>query len=306
MAEISASMVKDLREKTGAGMMDCKKALIEMGGDFEQSVDWLRKKGLAAAAKKSSRVAAEGLVGAYSAGTSAALVEVNSETDFVARNDRFQALVSQISQAAVAVKGDEAALKNALIEGGTVDAAITSLVAVIGENMTFRRAVYLSVTEGVVATYIHNASAPNLGRIGVLVALESTASADALNALGKRLAMHVAASGPIALSINDVDAALLEREKAILMDQAKASGRPAEIIEKMMEGRVRKYYEEVVFLEQGFVMDPSKKVSQIIEDEAKALGHPIRLTAFATYTLGEGIEKAESNFADEVAAQLGK
>ena len=306
MAEISASMVKDLREKTGAGMMDCKKALMEMGGDFEQSVDWLRKKGLAAAAKKSSRVAAEGLVGAYSAGTSAALVEVNSETDFVARNERFQALVGQIAQAAVAVKGDVIALKSAPIEGGSVEEAITSLIAVIGENMTFRRAVCLSVSQGVVSTYIHNASAPNLGRIGVLVALESAAAPEALHALGKRLAMHVAASNPIALSVGDVDPSLLEREKAILMDQAKASGRPAEIIEKMMEGRVRKYYEEVVFLEQGFVMDPSKKVSQIIEEEAKTLGHPIRLAAFTAYTLGEGIEKAESNFAEEVAAQLGK
>ena len=306
MTEISASTVKELREKTGAGMMDCKKALIEMGGDFEQAVDWLRKKGLAAAAKKSSRVAAEGLIGAYSAGTSATLVEVNSETDFVARNDRFQALVSQIAQAANAVKGDETALKTAKVGTETVEEALTNLIAVIGENMSFRRAAYLSVPQGVVATYIHNASAPNLGRIGVLVALESAAPAEALTALGRRLAMHVAASSPVALSVADVDPQLLEREKAILMDQAKASGRPAEIIEKMMEGRVRKYYEEVVFLEQGFVMDPSKKVSQVIEDEAKALGHPIQLTAFAAYILGEGIEKAESNFADEVAAQLGK
>ena len=306
MAEISASMVKDLREKTGAGMMDCKKALIEVEGDFEQAVDWLRKKGLAAAAKKSSRVAAEGLVGAYSAGTSATLVEINSETDFVARNDRFQALVSQIAQAANTVKGNEQALKATSLGSETVEEALTSLIAVIGENMTFRRAAYLSVPQGVVATYIHNATAPNLGRIGVMVALESSAPAEALTALGKRLAMHVAASSPVALSVEDVDAQLLEREKAILMDQAKASGRPAEIIEKMMEGRVRKFYEEVVFLEQGFVMDPSKKVSQVIEDEAKALGHPIKMTAFTAYTLGEGIEKAESNFADEVAAQLGK
>ena len=306
MADVKAEEVKALRDRTGAGMMDCKKALVECNSNVEEAVDWLRKKGLAAAAKKSSRVAAEGLVGAYSSGTSAALVEVNSETDFVARNERFQALVGQIAQAAVAVKGDISALKNAPIEGGSVEEAITSLIAVIGENMTFRRAVCLSVPQGVVATYIHNASAPNLGRIGVLVALESAASPEALNALGKRLAMHVAASNPIALSVGDVDPALLEREKAILMDQAKASGRPPEIIEKMMEGRVRKYYEEVVFLEQGFVMDPSKKVSQVIEEEAKALGHPIRMTAFTAYTLGEGIEKAESNFAEEVAAQLGK
>lgn len=306
MSEISAAKVKDLREKTGAGMMDCKKALVEMGGDFEQAVDWLRKKGLAAAAKKSSRVAAEGLIGAWAAGSSASLVEVNSETDFVARNDRFQEMVGKIAQLAVEAKGDEAILKGLKIEGETVEEALKNLVAVIGENMTFRRASFLSVPQGVVSTYIHNAAAPNLGRIGVMVALESAAPLDALTALGKRLAMHVAASSPQALSIADVDPQLLEREKAILMDQAKASGRPPEIIEKMMEGRVRKYYEEIVFLEQGFVMDPSKKVSQVIEEEAKALGHPIKMTAFRAFILGEGIEKEVSNFADEVAAQLGQ
>ncbi|MBN9565863.1 MAG: elongation factor Ts [Alphaproteobacteria bacterium] len=306
MAEITATMVKDLREKTGAGMMDCKKALGEVNGDFEQAVDWLRTKGLAAAAKKASRVAAEGLIGVASNATSAAIVEVNSETDFVARNEQFQVLVRDIAQAAVSVKGDVESLKNAKVEDSTVADALTNLVAVIGENMTIRRSDCLSVSKGVVATYIHNASAPQLGRIGVLVALESEANPDELLALGKKLAMHVAASSPVALKVSDVSADALEREKNILIEQAKSTGRPADIIEKMVEGRIRKFYEEVVFLEQGFVMDPSTKVSQVIEQEAKALGKPIELTAYVRYALGEGIEKAASNFADEVAAQLAK
>jgi elongation factor Ts len=306
MAEITATMVKDLREKTGAGMMDCKKALSEVNGDFEQAVDWLRTKGLAAAAKKASRVAAEGLIGVASNGTSAAIVEVNSETDFVARNEQFQALVRDIAQVGVSVNGDVEILKNANLEGVSVADALTNLVAVIGENMTIRRSDCLSVSKGVVATYIHNASAPQLGRIGVLVALESEASPDALLALGKKLAMHVAASSPVALKVSDVSPEALDREKNILIEQAKSTGRPADIIEKMVEGRVRKFYEEVVFLEQGFVMDPSTKVSQVIEQEAKALGKPIELTAYVRYALGEGIEKTTSNFADEVAAQLSK
>jgi elongation factor Ts len=304
MAEITATMVKDLREKTGAGMMDCKKALGEVNGDFEQAVDWLRTKGLAAAAKKASRVAAEGLIGVASSATSAAIVEVNSETDFVARNEQFQALVRDIAQAGVLVNGDVESLKAIKVGDVTVADALTNLVAVIGENMTIRRSDCLSVSKGVVATYIHNASAPQLGRIGVLVALESEASPEALLALGKKLAMHVAASSPAALKISDVSPESLEREKNILIEQAKSTGRPPEIIEKMVEGRVRKFYEEVVFLEQGFVMDPSTKVSQVIEQEAKALGKPIELTAYVRYALGEGIEKVTSNFADEVAAQL--
>lgn len=304
MVEVTAVMVKDLREKTGAGMMDCKKALCEVNGDFEQAVDWLRTKGLAAAAKKASRVAAEGLIGVASTATAAAVVEVNSETDFVARNEQFQGLVREIAGIAVSVEGNEDALRQSQISNKTVEEALADLIAVIGENMSFRRCAYLSVKSGVVATYIHNATAPSLGRIGVLVALESEASRDGLLALGKKLAMHVAASNPQALSVSEISPEALERERNIFAEQAKASGRPADIIEKMVEGRIRKYYEEVVFLEQGFVMDPSQKVSQVIESEAKALGKPIALTGFVRFALGEGIEKVTSNFADEVAAQL--
>jgi len=306
MAEISASLVKDLREKTGAGMMDCKKALAETGGDIEAAVDWLRKKGLSAAAKKAGRVAAEGLVAVAAAGTKGALVEVNAETDFVSRNEQFQAFVRNAAQIALARGDDVEAIKAAPGPGGaTIEQSLTSLIATVGENMNLRRAKVLSVKQGLVASYIHSAVAPGLGRIGVLVALESTASADKLAELGKQLAMHVAAAAPQFLTVDSVDPAAVARERSVLAEQAAASGKPPAVIEKMVEGRVRKYYEEVVLLEQVFVIDGETRVSKVIEAAAKAAGAPIVVTAVARFTLGEGIQKEHKDFAAEVAAQLG-
>jgi elongation factor Ts len=303
MAEITATMVKDLREKTGAGMMDCKKALGEANGDMEAAIDWLRKKGLSAAAKKAGRVAAEGLVAVAAAGNKAAIVEVNAETDFVARNDAFQAFALQTVKIALQSGGNVEALKNQSYEGkGTVQETLTNLVATIGENMNLRRAAQLSVPQGIVASYIHNALAPNIGKIGVLVALESSADAAKLAELGKQIAMHVAAARPEALSVTDVDAAAVERERAIFTDQAKASGKPDAIIAKMVDGRIRKYYEEVVLMEQTYVVDGETKVAKVIENAAKTLGAPVKLTGFVRFQLGEGIEKAAGDdFAAEVA-----
>ncbi|MBL8708880.1 MAG: elongation factor Ts [Rhodospirillaceae bacterium] len=305
MAEITAALVKELREASGAGMMDCKKALAENNGDVEASIDWLRKKGLAAAAKKAGRVAAEGLVGAIAEGKVGALVEVNSETDFVARNDQFQGFVSAVTRLALS-GGDVEALKAAKYpEGGvTVAEKLTNLVATIGENMNLRRAARLSVKDGVVASYVHNAAAPGIGKIGVLVALESTGDAAKLQALGKQIAMHVAAANPQSLSIDAVDPASLERERSVLAEQARASGKPEEIIGKMVEGRLRKFYEEVVLLEQVYVIDGESRVKQVVEKAAKEIGAPVTLTGFARMALGEGIEKEEKDFASEVAAQL--
>lgn len=305
MAEITAALVKELREASGAGMMDCKKALAENNGDVEASIDWLRKKGLAAAAKKAGRVAAEGLVGAVADGKTGALVEVNSETDFVARNEQFQSFVAAVTRLALA-GGDVEALKAAKYpEGGvTVTEKLTNLVATIGENMNVRRAVRLAVTNGVVACYVHNAAAPGMGKIGVLVALESTGDQAKLQALGKQIAMHVAAANPQSLSIADVDPAMLERERSVLAEQARASGKPEEIIGKMVEGRLRKYYEDVVLLEQLYVVDGESRVKQVVEKAAKEIGAPVTLAAFARMALGEGIEKEEKDFASEVAAQL--
>lgn len=305
MAEITAALVKELREKSGAGMMDCKKALIENNGDIDAAVDWLRTKGLAAAAKKSSRVAAEGLVAVATAGNKGAVVELNAETDFVARNDKFQALVKQVAETALNTgTGEVEALKDAALNGGTVQDAITNAIATIGENMNLRRVSFLTVSQGVVAQYIHNAAAPGLGKIGVLVALESTADADKLSELGRQIAMHIAAAKPEALTTADVDPALLERERAVFKEQAMASGKPAEIAEKMVEGRIRKYYEEVVLLEQVYVMDGKTKVREVVEAAAKELGAPVKLAAFTRFLLGEGIEKEESDFAAEVAAAV--
>jgi len=305
MAEITASLVKDLRETTGAGMMDCKKALTETNGDIEAAIDWLRKKGLSAAAKKSGRVAAEGLVAVAAEGTKAIALEVNAETDFVARNDKFQAFALDASKVALTsgVKDCEA-LKSVAYPatGRTVQEELTQLIATVGENMNLRRLAALSVSQGIVASYVHNAVAPNLGKIGVLVALESAAPADKLMALGKQIAMHVAAARPEALTIADVDTSALEREKNVLSDQARASGKPEAIIEKMVEGRLRKYYEEVVLLEQVYVVDGESKIKDVVEKAAKELGAPIKLTGFVRYQLGEGIEKAESDFAAEVAS----
>ncbi len=305
MAEITATLVKDLREKTGAGMMDCKKALSETNGDIEAAIDWLRKKGLSAAAKKAGRVAAEGLVAVACADGKAIALEVNAETDFVARNDKFQAFVLEAGKVALSSgAGDIEALKGKDFPGTgrNVQDELTQLIATVGENMNLRRLAALSVSQGVVASYVHNATAPNLGKIGVLVALESAAPADKLTALGKQIAMHVAAAHPEALNIADVDSSALEREKNVLADQARASGKPEAIIEKMVEGRLRKYYEEVVLLEQVYVVDGESKIKDVVEKAGKELGAPVKLTGFVRYQLGEGIEKAESDFAAEVAS----
>ncbi|HTP83607.1 MAG TPA: translation elongation factor Ts [Alphaproteobacteria bacterium] len=307
MAEITAALVKDLREKTGAGMMDCKKALTETGGDVEGAVDWLRKKGLAAAAKKAGRVAAEGLVGVAASGPRGAMVEVNAETDFVARNDSFQDFVRKVTDLAMTAGGDIEKLKSAAYPGGgTVAEKLTSLVATIGENMSLRRGVGLSVGQGVVASYVHNASSPGLGKIGVLVALESAGPADKVAALGKQLAMHIAAANPLSLSVADLDKAAVERERAVLSEQAKTSGKPDNVIAKMVEGRLRKFYEDVVLLEQVFVVDGESRVSKVLENAAKEIGAPVKVAAFRRYALGEGIERKTEDFAAEVAAQLGR
>ncbi|MTJ84099.1 MAG: elongation factor Ts [Telmatospirillum sp.] len=306
MAEITASLVKELREKTGAGMMDCKKALAETGADIEAAVDWLRKKGLAAAAKKAGRVAAEGLVAVAAKGTAGALVEINAETDFVARNDQFQGFVKTVAELALANGDNLDTLKAVKVPSGkTLEEELTTLISTIGENMNFRRAKTLSVNQGVVASYMHSATAPGLGKIGVLVALESAGDAAKLTELGKQIAMHVAAANPQFLSVDSVDGAALERERAVLTEQAAASGKPAAVIEKMVEGRIRKYYEEVVLLEQVFVIDGETKISKVVENAAKTIGAPVTLTGFVRFALGEGIEKEQKDFAAEVAAQLG-
>jgi elongation factor Ts len=297
MAEITAALVKELREVSGAGMMDCKKALSENEGNIEQAVDWLRKKGLSAAAKKAGRVAAEGLVAVVSGDKKAVLVEVNSETDFVARNDQFQGFVSAVAQQALNA-GDLDALKNAkLPDGQTVAEKLTHLVATIGENMNLRRMAMVSVKDGVVATYMHNATVPNMGKIGVLVGLESTGDKAKLAALGKQIAMHVAAANPSALDIKAVSQAELDRERSVLSEQARASGKPEEIIAKMVEGRLRKYYEDVVLLEQLYVIDGESRVKQVVEKAAKEIGAPIAVTGFARMALGEGIAKEQQDAA---------
>ena len=298
MAEITAALVKELREVSGAGMMDCKKALVENNGDMDASVDWLRKKGLAAAAKKSGRVAAEGLVGVIADGKQGALVELNCETDFVARNEQFQGFVAGVTKLALG-SGDVDVLKDQKLpgEGHSVAEKLTQLVATIGENMLLRRAAKVSVSDGVVVAYMHNSIAPNLGKIGVLVGLESTGDKAKLAALGKQIAMHVAATNPQALTIDAVDPAALERERSVLAEQAKASGKPAEIIGKMVEGRLRKFYEEVVLLEQAFVMDPDSRVKQVVEKTAKELGAPVAMVGYVRMALGEGIDKEQKDAA---------
>lgn len=308
MAAITAQLVKDLREKTGAGMMDCKTALSETGGDMESAIDWLRKKGLSQAAKKSSRVAAEGLVGVATAGNAGAVIEINAETDFVARNVMFQDFVDVAVKIALEAKGDLEILKAKPYPGESraVSEQLTHMIATIGENMAIRRAAALAVSSGVVASYVHTAIRPGLGKIGVLVALESTGDAAKLGELGKQIAMHIAASKPEALDIASVDPAVLEREKGIYREQAMASGKPADIVEKMLVGRVRKYYEEVVLLEQAYIMDDKMKVSAVVEKAAKELGTPVKLAGFVRYGLGEGIQKNETDFAAEVAAVAGR
>ncbi|MFQ5784010.1 MAG: translation elongation factor Ts [Alphaproteobacteria bacterium] len=306
MLQISAAQVKALRDKTGAGMMDCKKALLENAGEMEAAVDWLRKKGLAAAAKKAGRIAADGLVGVAVDERRAAVVEVNAETDFVARNAAFQEAVHTVATVALDTGDDIEALKSASYPGSeaTVNERLTELVASIGENIQLRRAAALSVGEGVVASYVHGAIAPGLGRIGVLVAIESSGDADKLAALGKQLAMHVAAARPEALTVDDVDSAALERERSVLREQARATGKPEEVVAKMVEGRLRKYYEQVVLLEQTFVIDGKTKVSKALAEAVKDAGAPVRVSGFVRFALGEGIEKEAADFAAEVASQL--
>lgn len=303
MAGITASLVKELRDITGAGMMDCKKALTEVDGVLDDAVDWLRKAGLAAAAKKAGRVAAEGLVAVCADGTAGAVVEVNAETDFVARNEQFQGFVNNVANIALKNGGDLDAVSTAASAGGeSISEELKNLIATIGENMSLRRAASLQVSSGVVASYVHNAVAPNLGRIGVLVALESDGDAEKLSAFGRQVAMHIAAAAPRWTDIGDVDAGELERERNILSDQAKASGKPDEIIEKMVEGRLRKFYEEVVLLEQIFVIDGESKIRKAVEAAAGDIGAPVAITGFARFVLGEGIEREEDDFAAEVAA----
>lgn len=298
--------IRDLREKTGAGMMDCKKALTENNGDMEAAIDWLRKKGLAAAAKKSGRVAAEGLVAVYTDGQKGAVVEVNSETDFVARNDQFQALVSTIAKTAISHSDYESVGKAAFpATGRSVAEEVAATVGSIGENLVFRRAAFLQVEQGIVASYIHNAVKPDLGKIGILVGLKSTGDKEKLSAFGKQLAMHIAAARPESLNVENLDKKLIERERQIFSEKASASGKPANIIEKMVEGSLRKYYEEVVLLEQVFVIDGKLKVSEVLKNAEKEIGAPVEISGFVRFQLGEGIEKEQSDFAEEVRKAAG-
>jgi len=302
VAEITAALVKGLRERTGAGMMDCKRALSETDGDLDEAVDWLRTKGLAAAAKKSGRVAAEGLVAAAVDGAKGALVEVNSETDFVARNATFQELVMTIAGVALANDGDFDRMAAATFPGEdrTVAKQVTHMVGTIGENLQLRRSIGLSVDQGVVVNYVHNAVAPRAGTIAVLVGLDSAGDAEGLTALAKQLAMHIAATNPKAVTAADLDPEVLAKERKILSDQAKGSGKPEEIIEKMVEGRIRKFQAEIVLTEQVFVIDNETKISAVLENAGKELGSPISVAGFARFELGEGIEKKEEDFAAEV------
>lgn len=303
---ITAAMVKELREKSGAGMMDCKTALTENGGDMEAAIDWLRTKGLAKAAKKAGRVAAEGLVGVAADGAKAAVIELNSETDFVARNEGFQELVGKVAKVALGTDGTLEAVSAADLGGKSVTDSVTDAIATIGENMGLRRTAVLSVSEGVVASYVHGAVSEGLGKIGVLVALQSSGDKDKLAALGRQIAMHVAATSPLALNTDELDPAVVERERSVFAEQARESGKPENIIEKMVEGRLRKFYEEVTLVKQAFVINPDNTVEQAVEALAKDLGTEVKLTGFVRFALGEGIEKEETDFAAEVAAASGQ
>ncbi len=302
MSQITAAMVKELREATGAGMMDCKSALTEAAGEMEAAVDWLRAKGLAKAAKKASRVASEGLVGLCIAGNAGAMVEVNSETDFVARNEQFQQMVAEVAALAIAAGGDVEKLKGMAYpgEGKTVAEHVTAMVATIGENMNVRRTASISVNEGVVASYVHNQVKPGAGKIGVLVGLESKGSVEALNAFGRQVAMHVAHADPLALNTGVLDPALVARERAVYAEQARESGKPENIIEKMVDGRMKKFFQESVLLSQTFVIDGENTVEQAAKKAEADVGAPIRITGFARFKLGEGIEKEQDDFAAEV------
>ncbi|MBS3651356.1 elongation factor Ts [Pseudaminobacter sp. 19-2017] len=305
---ISAAQVKELREMTGAGMMDCKAALAETNGDLEAAVDWLRAKGISKADKKAGRTAAEGLIGVAGAATSAVVVEVNSETDFVARNEAFQELVRNVAKVALEVGGETEAVANAKYPGSdkSVTDAIKDAVGTIGENMAFRRSKALSVGAGAVATYVHNAVTDNLGKLGVLVAIETTGNADAARSFARQVAMHVAATNPLALTPEEVDPAVVARERAIFVEQARESGKPDNVIEKMVEGRLRKFYEESVLLKQAFVINPDLTVDAALKAAEKDIGAPAKITGFVRFALGEGIQKEESDFAAEVAAAVKK
>ncbi len=307
MVEVTAALVKELREKTGVGMMDCKTALVENDGEIEAAVDWLRTKGLSAAEKKAGRVASEGLIGISVEGGTGALVEVNAETDFVARNDEFQAFVQTVADLARASGDDLEALKAADYPetGRTVEEELTHLIATIGENMSLRRVQNVTVGNGALGSYMHNALTPGLGKIGVLVALESEADAAAFEVLGKQIAMHVAAAKPLAVNRDGLDSAVVERERDVLAEQARESGKPEEIIIKMLEGRMRKYYEEVCLLDQTLVIDGESKLEKVLEDAGKEAGKPVSVSAFGLFVLGEGIEKKKEDFAAEVAAAVG-
>jgi elongation factor Ts len=307
MANITAQMVKDLRDKTGAGMMDCKSALGETNGDVEAAIDWLRKKGLSKAAKKAGRVAAEGLIGVAVGKDSGALVEVNAETDFVARNDQFKEFVKRAADVALEESGDvEKLLARPYAGDASVQQTLTELIAKIGENMSVRRAVALAVNPGVVAAYVHNASSPELGKIGVLVALKSTADKDKLSALGKQIAMHIAAAAPLALTPAHLPKEVVDRERAVQADVARQSGKPENVIEKMMEGRMRKFYEETVLLNQIFVVDGETPISKVLEKASKDLGAPVEIEGYVRFQVGEGIEKEDGDFADEVNKMAGR
>jgi elongation factor Ts len=306
MANITAQMVKELRDQTGAGMMDCKAALAENNGEMEAAVDWLRKKGLSKAAKKAGRVAAEGLIGVALAGTKGVVVEVNSETDFVARNDLFQGLVKMIAQVALDAGTDVEKIKAAKAGSVTVADAISDTIAKIGENMTLRRAAALSVSKGVVASYVHNSVTDSLGKIGVLVGLESPGKTEELRTVGRMIAMHVAAANPQAVDSTGLDASLVTREKDVLADKAKAQGKPANVIEKIVESGLKTFYKEVCLVDQAYVYEPSKSVAQALKEAEGRVGGPIKVTGFVRYALGEGIDKQESDFAAEVAAAAGQ
>ncbi|WP_413203321.1 translation elongation factor Ts [Rhodospirillum sp. A1_3_36] len=309
MAEITAALVKSLREKTGAGMMDCKKALNETAGDIDGAVDWLRTKGLAAAAKKAGRTAAEGLVGLATDGTKGAVVEMNSETDFVARNETFQEAVSTLASLALKADGDLDRLKAEAFPGGegrSVEEQVTHLIATIGENMQLRRSAGISVDQGVVSSYVHTQVAPGLGKIAVLVALKSAADPAKLDEVGRQIAMHVAAANPMFATVSEIDPAVIERERAVLTEKAKEQGKPDNIIEKMVEGGLKKFQKEIVLTEQVFVIDGESTIAKVLEKTGKDLGAAIELSGFVRFQLGEGVEKEEGDFAAEVAAQLNK
>lgn len=306
MAAITAQMVKELREKSGAGMMDCKAALKENDGDIQAAMDWLRAKGLSKAAKKAGRVAAEGLIGVALGDKAGAVVEVNSETDFVARNEKFQEMVGEVAELALAAKGDFAALSNEKMGSGKpVTDHISEMVGTIGENMSLRRTAYISVSDGTVVSYMHNATVPDMGKIGVLVALESSGDQGKLKELGRQIAMHVAATNPLALNEDQIDPDTVEHERAILIEQAKDSGKPQNVIEKMVEGRLQKFFKESVLLKQPFVVDPDNTVEKAVKAAEADVGGPIAVKGFIRFELGEGIEKEESDFAAEVAAAVG-